>query len=312
MSLNTYQVQRDLEQMFLSAYSLRNVTVRSELKMWQQSVTDESVLWTTFRNGKTGAGILVEMPHADNPAKSVSGPQLDWTFPIRLIEQRDVNMGSQGTGISSEALIELIMGLVHLYADANMGTLSVTTVEPITGYPGCIAYRINTQVVKAKNPVVQRINLPVITINGGSVSLSCNDLSANMYFTLDGTFPGPGNDGSEGANLVPSGAAYDGSGNYTLSGLRSGWVYYFKPNANADLTLVNGTQTLNSAGQFAAQGTSVTLTGTASKGVQALVGAAAQEYTTPFSVTSGTTIRACSFDNNNVLNNSAVAFATAP
>lgn len=59
------------------------------------------------------------------------------------------------------------------------------------------------------------------------------------------------------ASVVPSGAAYDGSGEYALT-VTAGRTYRWTPGAN-DLILVNGTETLVAPGDFTAQSTTVTL-----------------------------------------------------
>lgn len=74
----------------------------------------------------------------------------------------------------------------------------------------------------------------------------------------------------QGGNILPGGASYDGSGDYVLSGLTVNRVYKWSPGAN-DTTLVNGAQTLTEEGNFTAQGTSATLTGTPSAAVTAIV-----------------------------------------
>lgn len=66
------------------------------------------------------------------------------------------------------------------------------------------------------------------------------------------------------------GPAYDGSGNYTLTGLTASSSYQYTDAAN-DTGLVNGTETLPGAAPFTAQGTSVTLTGTPGALVTAIV-----------------------------------------
>lgn len=78
-----------------------------------------------------------------------------------------------------------------------------------------------------------------------------------------------GNNPSQGANIVPGGAVYDGSGNYTLA-VSEDSSYIYTQGANDD-TLVNGVQTLSADGFFTANGASVTLTGTIGTAVTAVI-----------------------------------------
>lgn len=73
-----------------------------------------------------------------------------------------------------------------------------------------------------------------------------------------------------GGSIIPGGAAYDGSGNYTLSGLTVGRTYTWTAGAN-DNSCINGAETLTGSGNFIAQATSVTLTGTPSATITATV-----------------------------------------
>lgn len=89
-------------------------------------------------------------------------------------------------------------------------------------------------------------------------------------------------------NLVPTGAAYDGSGNYTLTGLTAGAIYYWKKGSN-DATAPG----LTVSGSFLAAASSVTLTGTPSALVTATVYAVAQR---PYSIVQALTAGATSFN----------------
>lgn len=66
-----------------------------------------------------------------------------------------------------------------------------------------------------------------------------------------------------GANVIPSGATYDGSGQYVVTNLTADKVYEVDLAAN-DTSLENDVQTVTEDGRFVAAGTSVTLNGTPS------------------------------------------------
>ena len=68
-------------------------------------------------------------------------------------------------------------------------------------------------------------------------------------------------------NILPSGADYDGSGAYSLT-VKQDRVYRW---TKAGTNLVNGTETLTADSDFTAQGSSVTLNGTASATITATV-----------------------------------------
>jgi len=66
-----------------------------------------------------------------------------------------------------------------------------------------------------------------------------------------------------GGNLVTGGPSYDGSGNYTLSGLTASYAYSFAKGAN-DTGYTNGGPQVTDDGEFITVGTSIVLKGTPS------------------------------------------------
>jgi hypothetical protein len=72
-----------------------------------------------------------------------------------------------------------------------------------------------------------------------------------------------------GANIIPGGAVYNGSGQYALT-VEEGQVYDWSKGAN-DTSLVNGSETLTVSGRFTSQGVSVTLTGSIGLAVSGLI-----------------------------------------
>ena len=72
-----------------------------------------------------------------------------------------------------------------------------------------------------------------------------------------------------GSSQIPLGAIYTGGGTYALA-VTAGRVYQWTKGAN-ETSLTNGSETLTASGSFTAQGTSITLTGTASATVTAVI-----------------------------------------
>lgn len=74
----------------------------------------------------------------------------------------------------------------------------------------------------------------------------------------------------QAGNIIPGGAEYDGSGEYTLA-TTTGRTYKWTKGAN-DTNVVNGTETITTTDTiFIAQGTSITLNGTPSEDVTAVI-----------------------------------------
>jgi len=75
---------------------------------------------------------------------------------------------------------------------------------------------------------------------------------------------------NQGANLIPGGAVYDGSGNYAVA-VQIDKRYEWTDGGANDTSIVNGTDTYTTSQVFTAQGSSVTLKGTAGAAVTALL-----------------------------------------
>ncbi|HUS37375.1 MAG TPA: hypothetical protein VM680_18655 [Verrucomicrobiae bacterium] len=72
-----------------------------------------------------------------------------------------------------------------------------------------------------------------------------------------------------GSSIVPLGQAYSGAGSYILT-TEAGKTYYWIKGAN-DTSISNGTQTLTASGYISSIGTTLTMVGTASALISALV-----------------------------------------
>jgi hypothetical protein len=287
--LNLVQSQKDIYQLLLASTQLANVNIVLQRQLQLQSSLDITTVWTTPRNGYAGAGCIVEMPTARFNESSVRGPILDWVFSVWVLEVPLLNFAlpttgraAQGTQIACEEIVQMVLDEIHHYADDNLATFEAdpSPVAPANLDKIALGYRVNFLLKKARSPQTTRTGQVQVTLTTGHFALAdAIDSGSTIYFTLDGSFPGASNIGSDPAyNLVPQSTNYSGGGTYTLTGLTVGFIYYWSPGLANDTSLVNGSQTLTTAGAFTAQGTTVTLHGTVSAQINAQVGAAAQIY----------------------------------
>lgn len=199
------QAQEDLLGALLSADVLKNVTIKSYRRMRIAKELDYRVLLTTVRNGRCGAGILVAQPEASGRNPNVTGPVLDWTFPIVAMEHPTINFNPDtGTMLSAEELAQIAMDVLQQHSDDKLGTFRIESnaIQPEKEFvfEGCVSYRTNFTVVGKclQRPRMQPV---VITSENGLVTMSCLTDGFSIWYTLDGSFPSTDDAGNSASQL---------------------------------------------------------------------------------------------------------------
>ena len=191
------QVQEDVQGALLSNKKLLSVNVIQFRKMRIESEINYSLLYMTVRGGKSGIGVMVEMPTLLCKNPNVSGPVLDVGISCIVMEQPTFNMDKvNGTLLSAEEVALLVVEtLHHLGIEGGVLTASPNAITPANEYTGVVAYRCHVQ-FKGFTPQQQR-TAPVIAVNdNGNITLTCSDLGAEIRYTVDGSFPASGDGGN--------------------------------------------------------------------------------------------------------------------
>lgn len=202
---DTVQTQDDLTGLLLSDDRLKSVNIKSYRKMRIAQEIDYRTLVTLPRNGLSGSGILVAFPVALSKNPNVSGPVIDWQFPIISMEEPNLSMSIRtGTQLTAEQLAQYIMDILHLYADDLVGNFQVekeaVKAESEYSFPGLVCYRTNLTVT-GKNIQSSRCSPVIVSIALGLATLTCATASSRIKYTLDGTFPGEDIAGNSGSLL---------------------------------------------------------------------------------------------------------------
>jgi hypothetical protein len=189
-------LQTDATDKLLSEPRLASINIFSQRKALIDGIADEATVWFAERNGRSGCGIMVEMPTIDVPAPNVPGPEYMLNLTCLVVEQPDNNMSPMtGTLKSAEEVAQMVLETFHAWLVPGIGALYAgdNAITPETGIDGVVAYRVRMS-VRQQRTQTSKVATPGIAAEGTTITLSCATTGATIYYTTDESFPGSGND----------------------------------------------------------------------------------------------------------------------
>lgn len=150
---------------------------------------------------KGGATIEVPMPSLSLDTGKASAPG-----PLVIVEQRfitrefpTINLGANGTGITSESLAVQLIQTFHQAGSEYLGLSWYPASVPYEPQPvdptrPCLSH-VAKMLAKLELSPLTRLADPSISGSTAAVTLTDNSGLGGtvLYYTLDGSFPGPGN-----------------------------------------------------------------------------------------------------------------------
>ena len=193
------QIQQDIvdklnsESFFagVPAISLDEMVIASEIsKLMPQLVG---------KGGKVGCGMLVNYPDMQGLYANVVPPQSDILISVDCIENPEQNWNLDiGARISAQRAARQVRALLHGFVIYGIAVLTQadTAIEAVPLhkelFPNCRCFRAN---FRGRFEEIQQAKclIPAIAENNPlQVTLSTTD-GATIFYTTDGSFPGPGN-----------------------------------------------------------------------------------------------------------------------
>lgn len=190
--IDLLQIQEDCFGLLLSAPLLANVNVVLERKLLTQSAVELDTIWTTNRNGRSGAGILVEMPFIDVPGKQSPGPTQNLRPSFLAFQNGDMALTPDvGVGLTAEEIAQRILDALHMQELQGIGTLYAIdrAVEPAREFEPLLAYRVTLFLKAATTAQTARCAPVTVSVAAGSATLTCTTSGAEIFYTLDGSLP---------------------------------------------------------------------------------------------------------------------------
>lgn len=145
------------------------------------------------KNGKGGIAAIVLLPDVRPESQNSVGPSMRLIQKVRIIEDRMMNESRRGTGISASRLAlhtvqllnrRLLRGETLLIPDAQR------MIEEVSLPGDIMATEVNMECAQAVDPAGKaQLSKPVSV--DGRIVLSSSTPGADIYFTLDGSWPLP-------------------------------------------------------------------------------------------------------------------------
>jgi len=175
---------------YLAVATLRGHVIRSEV--------ERRVAHLTGKNGRKGCGLTVRMPSLQGIQPNVAPAQGEVLVAVDVVEIPEINFNAGGTQVTAEEAARAARAALHQFAIEGKILLyqDEKAIEPLPGlekeYPGCLGYRVLLR-GRMSEAAAAKCALPGIAAPGQTVSFSTTDQGAAIYYTADGSFPGPGN-----------------------------------------------------------------------------------------------------------------------
>lgn len=204
MSSNALQLQLDMAG-FMASHSLFDyVPIICEYRDEQagDALLDDLVLkqlkGQSPKNGKWGLCVILSFPEAKTDAPNSPGLVENFSMMVQIVESKAHNRApGTGTGIRADDMYENVKRMLHLHSPDGEHALIVIKGEQDLSLPSTLrGFIIQVESKAHALQPFEKVKAPTITFNAGVMTLACATAEAAIYYTTDGSFPGPTNTAS--------------------------------------------------------------------------------------------------------------------
>ncbi|MDE2019401.1 MAG: chitobiase/beta-hexosaminidase C-terminal domain-containing protein [Patescibacteria group bacterium] len=186
-------LQNHCQAKLLSEAGLSKVVIVCQRNQVLLDVASRQAPHLGLRNGYTGAGIQIGLPSAEPTDDDIPGAQFWAKLPISILVKDDISLVvSNGAGITAEEIVYWVWRYLSQFLNQYLGSgnWTVAGFDPIEDQAGAYGYMMVLQVRRADDQPPKCSNVTGAW-NAGSIVLQCTTPGATIYYTTDGSFPGP-------------------------------------------------------------------------------------------------------------------------
>lgn len=147
------------------------------------------------KNGKAGIACVVMLPDVKGESVNSAAPAMKLSIKVRVIENRLVNEGADGTGTTASQLCLHLVQVLNrrAFRGGNALYADISKMIEEVALPGDEKVHEATFIQSVMPEPLAKVLEPSIATAGDTITLSCATSGAAIRYTLDGSFPGSGN-----------------------------------------------------------------------------------------------------------------------
>jgi hypothetical protein len=186
-------LQNHTQAKLLCESALQNIVIVCQRNQVLLDIANRTAPHLGLRNGKTGAGILIGLPSADPVDDDIPGAQFYAKLPISILVKDEISLVvSNGANITAEEIVYWVWRYLSQFLNQYLGSgnWTVAGFDPIEDKKGAYGYLLVLAVRRADDQP-PKCSAPTCVIADGMATLTTVTEGAAIYFTRDGSFPGP-------------------------------------------------------------------------------------------------------------------------
>lgn len=202
---NFIKLQNFAAHYLLSYNALDNVNIvtRHEIILGESKLPDktlalEVLAYITPRNGRKGLGVIIEVPEFQVIAPNLPGPEGDIILTLLVLADKLVNEGPvTGTNIAASQCCQIIMDALHWQQWEGFGQMfcDQNAMQAATDFEPLDAWRLRFKIRMPRGQTA-KVEQPTITEDETEITLACTTEAAQIYYTIDESYPGRSNPGA--------------------------------------------------------------------------------------------------------------------